>query len=249
MNSYSIKEFQVSTVREYFSIVESIGALNVFGWHTMFRGHADKDWSLMPKLGRMFNVLKDYEDWGTFEQDVLETFKRYGIPFLGKEPKNDIEWLVSGQHHGLPTRLLDWTTNPLKGLFFAVDDIYIKTDSAVWVFTPTCWFEKLESLDKIKSLDTYYPNQINPRLIAQEGCFTIHPFPKRRVPLKPIENIGFYKKNIESLFKIVIPNDARKSVASELNKLGINNRTLFPDLDGLTRHIMWELNIITEALP
>ena len=84
----------------------------------MFRGHADGNWKLLPKIGRMFKLLEGYSDWKTFEDDILERFQKYAIQYLKKEPKNIIECLVIGQHYGLPTRLLDWTKNPLKALFF-----------------------------------------------------------------------------------------------------------------------------------
>jgi len=230
-----VKEYKINNLIEYLKILEG----NHFD---MFRGHADCNWELLPKIGRMFKSFKyldGYEDWNTFEDDILERFKKYGIQYLKKEPKNIIEWLVIGQHHGLPTRLLDWTKNPLKALFFSIIELpYV--DGCVWAYEHTFYSGKIENLDKINILDPYYPDQIDYRLIAQEGCFTLHPFPKENVPLIPIENIKFHHKSIRSLVKIIIPYIKKKDIGYDLTRFGINYRSLFPDLDGLAKQINWE---------
>jgi hypothetical protein len=239
MEIQKILEFKVDTIPSYLQFIEDLDPRE----KTMFRGHSNKDWQLIPRIGRLFKICEYYENWAFFEECILLQFKKYAVQFIKKDPKNDIEWLIIGQHHGLPTRLLDWTTNPLKGLFFAVEDETAETDSAVWAFTPSAWFEELDSLSKISSLETYYPDQINDRLIAQEGCFTLHPFSKENVPLEPIENVEFYKKDVRSLIKFIIPREIKTDIKNSLNRLGVNHRSMFPDLDGLTKHIMWELNI------
>lgn len=128
-----------------------------------------------------------------------------------------------------------------KGIVFSIIELpYI--DGCVWAYELSFWNEKLENLDKIDCLEPYYPDQINDRLIAQEGCFTLHPFLKENLPLIPIENIKFHHKSIKSLVKIIIPNKKKNNIRFDLDKFGINYRTLFPDLDGLTKQLCWELD-------
>lgn len=62
-------------------------------------------------------------DTGPNPERMLEDFKRRALPFLSSAPRNDFEWLFLMQHHGVPTRLLDWTTNALIALYFAVDGV------------------------------------------------------------------------------------------------------------------------------
>ena len=72
---------------------------------------------LIPSAGR--GPTRDTRKVLRAEQQILNAFKRTALPFLPFQPKDDWEWLALAQHHGLPTRLLDWTTNPLVAAYFA----------------------------------------------------------------------------------------------------------------------------------
>ena len=241
------KEYLANSVMDFLVLIFSQEFISDT---TIFRGHSNKEWELIPEIGRsnMFNLLEGYEDWKTFEEDIFERFAKYAIPYLNKEPKNEIEWAVIGRHHGLPTRLLDWTKNPLKGLYFAVEDTTYNNDSAVWVLDDSgCrkGIKNFEIVDKYpgSGFDVYFPDQIDNRLIVQEGCFTIHAFPKKNIPLVPIEKC----KGITELIKIIIPFSKKKEIKFDLDKLGVNRRTLFPDLDGLAKYICWEFSLLMNS--
>ncbi|MEL6524895.1 MAG: FRG domain-containing protein [Chloroflexota bacterium] len=98
---------------------------HLIGKNTLFlRGQKDKKWSLVPSLYRT-SEYKPYS-WLHREESLLGEFRRKALPYLSHIPKNDftdLEWLALAQHHGLPTRLLDWTTNALVALYFAYQDI------------------------------------------------------------------------------------------------------------------------------
>ena len=87
----------------------------------IYRGQNNCVWELKPKIFRddfifknKFNTLKEYEVW------LLEQFKRKALPYIKRIPENDWEWISLAQHYGLATRLLDWSSNPLVALFFAI---------------------------------------------------------------------------------------------------------------------------------
>ena len=192
----------------------------------IFRGHSNPEWKLLPKIGRPLYA-------GVDEKTVFESWKRAAVEYVPIIPHSDWEWLAIAQHHGLATRLLDWTTNPLNACYFAVRESH-STDAIVYAgrFKWSVSDTQEYPLD-IKYLGTFRPQRVVPRITRQGGIFTIHPKP----------NIGL-KSGVEGLIdlhKVIIANCYRDILLSELSYYGINSATLFPDLDGLSMFINWTI--------
>ena len=154
-------------------------------------------------------------------------FKEKALPYLEFNLTSDWDWLALGQHHGLPTRLLDWTRNPLVACYFAVETMW-DDDSVIYTYCDNNNISVEEcpnpfECDKVGKL---IPRHLTRRITAQGGLFTIHPN-----PYEPFES--------DKIEKIIIPNDIRLDLKNILNKYGIDRFALFPDLDGLAVHIEW----------
>mgnify|MGYP001596641294 FL=1 len=142
-------------------------------------------------------------------------------------PTDNWEWLALAQHHGLPTRLLDWTRNPLVAAYFAVEQAHDE-DSAIYIFQDPYTINTTKNPDplKIEKVMKFIPNHVTKRITVQAGVFTVHP--------KPIA-----KFNDSRIKKIIIAKESRGDLKKELFKYGIHRASLFPDLEGLTKHICW----------
>jgi hypothetical protein len=89
----------------------------------IFRGHSSCRWHLMAGVHRLTEGSHgSLENVVALERTLLNEFKRRARIFLQSRPTSDWEWMVLGQHFGLPTRILDWTENPLVALYFSVRD-------------------------------------------------------------------------------------------------------------------------------
>lgn len=208
----------------------------------LFRGQSNSRWDLLPGLARPNYLRANIED---YEKDILKEFKRRAIPFLPKtfNTNSDWEWLALAQHYKLPTRLLDWTENPLVALFFSLEFPNLNNnDRAVWVFGPNEdeFADSNNPLVNPFSLDKtkiYVPNQITQRITVQSGWFTVHRYQKKSNKFVAFNKNVNYKDRV---FKIVIPNKLRDNILLRLDRLGINSFSIYPDLEGLSSFLSWK---------
>lgn len=188
-----------------------------------FRGQGDETWKLIPKVGRAANLLKG-------ERFIFRGWKTAALAHLPLQPPDDWGWLAIGQHHELATRMLDWTHHALTAVFFAVV-AKVNAEAALYAYRP------IEVLGigegdplSYEGIAFYSASTYVPRIGSQAALFTLH-----GPPNLPLEEYA----ESDQLHKIIISRDCREEFLFILSQLGVNWATLFPDIDGLSRHFNW----------
>jgi len=203
----------------------------------IFRGVADATHRLIPCIGRP-DVSKDLNTGVNFgyspdiEKRSIQRFKREARPQLAIEPRSELDWLSIAQHHGLPTRLLDWSESPLAAAYFALrSGGFVEKkprDAAIYGLECPPLLEGDEDLEAAPDVTAYYPKHLTPRITAQRGLFTYH-----KVPNTAYEPL--------SLVQWILPSELCFTLKVILNKAGFNEASMFPDLDGIASHAAWQL--------
>lgn len=218
----------ITSTKDMFTFLEQ---LSIAGENHLFRGVRKCSYKLIPSIGRRkTNKLAAFDVKA--EELLLKLFKQKAHSFVKEHADDRLALLSIAQHHGLPTRLLDWSKNPLVALYFAVKDSPLpnetQEDSLIYIYVPTQKVDLEKPFDPftIKSVRRYIPKYWSPRIVAQAGVFTVHNEP----------NSAWSSPNIT---EIPISSDARVDIKVALNKLGVHESALFPDMDGIARHITY----------
>lgn len=223
----------IESITDFIKYVES----TYHNDYTLFRGQP-KDRELLPPIGRdSFVPRKTLADT---ERHMLDDFRATVLPFLSFEPKSELEWLAVAQHHGMSTRLLDWTTNPLAALWFAIRSAG-KDDNAVDVWC-------LDAKDRgvvpqnvrTKPLSAnrchvYRPPHVSARIVRQSSWFTLHPIGSNGV-FRALEDD---KKYAATLTLLRIPRRAFADIRFSLDRYGAHEASFMPDLPGAATYVDW----------
>lgn len=227
------EKMKVRSVIEYLEFADSID-------YEFVRGQANSEWALLPSISRItkpemcFNVA--FGQWDELEEYLLEEFQSQSTPYLDKKPKTQLDLTILAQHHGLATRLLDWTTNPLKALFFAVENAeHFGTDGIVY-FCESGYFGTENNVKDIEDVTFFKASHSNARITAQEGVFCAFPLPQTL--LEDFDKDLVANSEGIQLISVIIDGGSKESIRNELNRLGVNHRTIYPSLDGVAKTIM-----------
>jgi len=224
-------------------LLETIASLKRPSGEVWFRGQSNADWSLTPRLLRSPAGV-------THEKNMLARFRSRAMGILPNHPTDNdpARWMFLMQHHGLPTRLLDWTESALAALFFAVSGSP-SADGAVYVMVPmdlnqsqvaqpvlfNPYTPEMYEMLMAAFMGTVMPIKTlammayasNDRISRQQGHFTMH---GTSSDLRSLANADWLKT-------LRIPAASKAEIKQQLEYFGVTETSLFHDLDSLAKEL------------
>jgi hypothetical protein len=184
------------------------------------------NWPLLPKLYR--DGLREPEDLERLGSTLLDAFRTTAKYLLPSVPDVGLDWLSLAQHHGLPTKLLDWSSNPLIALFFAIDD-YKPKEPVVWIFDKT-----RSRILPGRTIKLVQPGPHSQRVTFQAGWHTIHEL----TPQKKVQRMDVLGRiGMLSLTRLHIDPESTRRIRDELKDMGIHHANVYGDLTSVARAI------------
>lgn len=226
-----------------------------------FRGQRVAAWPLDTSLGRYLrDFAVDRRAWRPQEERILRIFKRKAPNLLAQPPAPDdhFQWLALMEHHGAPTRLLDFTWSPYVAAFFALE--HATGDAAVWAVDPRRILAHARRATRgsapgridprePSNLERWFlrgrrpllwlgePERMNRRLVAQSGTFLVPSVLDRSIDQLMHDDAAMR----EACVRLVLRPSMRDRAMRQLYSMNLTRATLFPDLDGLAGSLAYEL--------
>lgn len=221
-----------------------------------FRGLSCVDHDLSTSLARLAGADGDISK---VEHSLLRNFRKYAHEQTASGVDTIWHWLAVAQHHGLPTRLVDWTYSPFTALHFATEDPRdYAMDGVVWCVnfveankrlpkrlkaileqeqSDTLTVDMLSEFPSLRAFDALAhdpfvvfiePPSLDARILNQFALFSLMPSPSTRLD-------DWLASHPDLCRRVIVPAELKWEVRDKLDQANINERTLFPGLDGLSR--------------
>lgn len=229
---------RIESLHRYIQCIDYMHDALLWNRPTIFRGHYDVRWKLVPSLMRppIFTGKPSSREVDLAESELMLAFRKRSLPLLRHIPsglEEWWEWTALAQHHKLPTRMLDWTYRAGTALFFAVDPLNGPNNSefsCVWAIKAPSPLDTIAQKYPHSDMPVqlYDPPHISPRIAMQQGCFTVHP--------------GHYLKTYFQWIDgprviFLLQSSNQTKIRRSLHNIGIHTASIYPDLDGISRHL------------
>ena len=253
-----VMESEISSLEQFVRILEDRQDIPVGSFQ--YRGQRCGNWQLLPTLTRKpvspFETGLDRERHESLrykERHILKEFQARLVAYGREAPPDELHLAILAQRHGAPTRLLDWTLNPLAALFFAIEDSDLWSDECrrcpqqcpegkkkecapvVWAATGHRYYLSdfpVRSFDDLANRPYFViPDHDESRAAVQSSIFCLW-----GVPTMPLDQLDY----LENPWKIHIDRKNSRHLLWVLHCLGITRETLFPELDGLGAYLSWK---------
>jgi hypothetical protein len=205
------------------------------------------------------------------EREILRDFRMLAAEFIPPKNVSDWEWLIHAHQNGIPTRIMDWSGNPLAALFQAVESMSTDSHGKVWVFNPWMFNEMATGLLYVPMIDSEHADSYVVNLTDPKAFTT----PKAEWPMafRPYRNVrsyntqgtyytihGFKPDPLEAYRPLLrkptafvnfmlIDADRKKAILKELYAMNITRSMLIPGLTGLCRTLTYRYSkdyVLTE---
>jgi hypothetical protein len=221
-----------------------------------FRGLSCSNHDLSNSLARLAGP---HGDINKVELSLLRNFRKYAHAQASPGVDSIWHWLAMAQHHGLPTRMIDWTYSPFVALHFATENpAQYGSDGIVWCVnfidanrllpprlkrileeehSQTLTVEMLQDFETLRDFDSLAPDpfvvfleppSLDARILNQFALFSLMSNPSACLDV-------WLREHPELGRSVIVPAELKWEIRDKLDQANINERTLFPGLDGLSR--------------
>lgn len=252
-----MKEVHLQSWPHFLKIADHDPSLKLGSFTYACRGQSNAQWDLTPSLLRILPSELSAQEVLDLEHTALNTFKSQAHLYLSPSDfattTDPVSWFTVMQHHGVPTRILDWTNSIYVAAYFAVHGTP-SSDGAVWLVCVSRVHEHMKKIygESVLPIDIAIKDQLfhadapevlkfverhyqSHRMIAQQGIFSLCSNVRGHHG-EILRNLFCEQSELEFL-KLIVPSSLKPTFAQRLRAMNIAVNSLFPGIDGLGKSV------------